>query len=53
MIILKIRGVLVDMLMQMDPELYGPLIVYENGKKVLYTEVLQAIYGMLQSALLA
>ena len=52
-IILKIRGVLVDMLMQMDPELYGPLIVYENGKKVLYTEVLQAIYGMLQSALLA
>ena len=52
-IVLKIRGVLVDMLMQMDPELYGPLIVYENGKKVLYTEVLQAIYGMLQSALLA
>lgn len=52
-IVMKIRGMLVDMLVQMDPGLYGPKVVMENGKKVLYTEVLQAIYGMLQSALLS
>jgi hypothetical protein len=51
-IIMKIQGVLVDMLVEMDPQLYGPHVVYENGKKTLYVQVLKAIYGMLQSALL-
>ena len=51
-IIMKIQGVLVTMLVQMAPELYGPHVVFENGKKTLYVQVLKAIYGMLQSALL-
>ena len=51
-VIMKITGVLVDMLVQLDPELYGPYVVYENGRKVLYVQVLRAIYGMLQAALL-
>ena len=51
-VIMKITGVLVDMLVQLNPQLYGPHVVYENGRKVLYVQVLRAIYGMLQAALL-
>ena len=51
-IIMKITGVLVDMLVQIAPEIYGSYVVYEHGKKVLYVEVLKALYGMLQSSLL-
>ena len=47
-IIMKIKGVLVNILVQMDPEKYGPNMVYKKGKAVLYIEVLKAIYGMLQ-----
>ena len=52
-IITKIKRLLVDMLVQLDPEKYGPNVVYEKGKKVLYLELFKAIYGMLQSALLS
>ena len=51
-VVMKITGVLVDMLTQLNPELYGPYVVYERGRKVLYVQVLKAIYGMLQAALL-
>ena len=51
-VMMKITGVLVDMLVQMCPEVYGPYVVFENGRKVLYVQVLRAIYGMLQAALL-
>ena len=49
---MKITGVLVDMLVQLCPEVYGPYVVFENGRKLLYVQVLRAIYGMLQAALL-
>jgi hypothetical protein len=49
---MKITGVLVDMLANINPELFGPAVVLENRKKVLYVEVLKAIYGMLEAALL-
>ena len=51
-IIMKIRGVLVNILVSLDPNLYGPAVTYENGEKVLYLLVLKAIYGMLQSSTL-
>ena len=51
-VVMKITGVLVDMLVEINPELYSPAVVLENGKKVLYVEVLRAIYGMLEVALL-
>jgi hypothetical protein len=51
-VVMKITGVLVDMLVYINPELYGPAVVLENQKKVLYVEVLKAIYGMLEAALL-
>ena len=32
-VMMKITGVLVDMLIQLDPQLYGPHVVYEKGHK--------------------
>jgi hypothetical protein len=51
-VVMKITGVLVDMLVNINPESYRPAIVLENQKKVIYVEVLKAIYGMLEAALL-
>jgi hypothetical protein len=50
--VMKITGVLCNVLVGIHPELYGPAVVMENHKKVLYVEVLKAIYGMLEAALL-
>jgi hypothetical protein len=51
-VVMKITGVLVDMLAGIKPKLYGPAVVMENQKKAIYVEVLKAIYGMLEAALL-
>ena len=51
-IIMKIRGALVDMLVDISPEVYKGFVSKENGTKVLYVEMLKALYGMLQSSLL-
>ena len=50
-VVMKITGTMVDILINMEPE-YRKYIVKENGKRVIYTVVLRAIYGMLQSSLL-
>jgi hypothetical protein len=50
--IIKIRGTLVDMLVELDSHTYKEHISFENGSKILYIHVQKAIYGMLQSALL-
>ena len=51
-IIMKVRGMLVEWLVELDPLRYQDKVVYENGNKVLYLEVLKAIYGMLVASLL-
>ena len=51
-VIMKITGVLVDLLVEIAPEVYGPFVVFENGHKVLYVQVIRALYGMLVAALL-
>ena len=51
-IIMKIRGQMVDMLVELDPDKYGSFVISENNRKVIYVVVLKALYGMLQSALL-
>jgi hypothetical protein len=50
-IVMKIRGLLVDILTELD-ETYGKYVVYENEKKVLYVEMKRPLYGMMQSSLL-
>ena len=47
-IIIKIMGVMVNILVHMDPEKYGPNVFYEKLNKVLYIEVIKAIYGILK-----
>ena len=51
-ILMKITGTLVDLLIDLNPMLYGPMVVLENHRKVIYVWVLRAIYGMLIAALL-
>ncbi len=51
-VVMKITGVLVDLMVQMAPEVYGPYVVYENGQKVLYVQLLHALYGMLIASIL-
>ena len=50
-IVMKITGVLVDILLNIAPDVYAGYVVYEKKKKVLYVEVLKALYGMLIAAL--
>ena len=51
-IVMKIRGPLVDMLVELSPETYADYVVYEGKSKVLYVVMEKALYGMLQSSLL-
>jgi hypothetical protein len=46
-IIMKIRGPLVKMLTEIDPDLYAPFVVNEGKGEVLYAVMLKALYGML------
>jgi hypothetical protein len=51
-VIRKIRGILLDMLVDVNPKCYCNYVVYERKNKVLYVQMLKALYGMIQSALL-
>ena len=51
-VIMKVTGMLVDLLVQLSPNTYGPHVVFESGKKVIYLQVLRALYGMLVAAIL-
>jgi hypothetical protein len=51
-VIMKIRGILVDMLIEINSEMYRSYIVYEGSHRVIYVRMLRALYGMIQSALL-
>ena len=48
---MKIQGVLVDKLVELNPTLCKGQVVCENGKKIICVVVLKAICGMLQSVL--
>ena len=50
-VILKIEGAFADIMCDVNPE-YKEDIQYESGKKVLYVQILKALYGMIESALL-
>ncbi|GFH56607.1 hypothetical protein CTEN210_13083 [Chaetoceros tenuissimus] len=50
-VLLKIEGQFVDIMVDVNPE-FKEDVRYENGKKVLYVQILKALYGMIESALL-
>jgi hypothetical protein len=52
-VIMLLRGQLADLMVQIDPDLYGPyLIKNAKGESILYVRMLKAMYGLLRSALL-
>ncbi len=50
-VIMKVTGVLVDMLVELNP-LFASFVTKENNRKVIYVVVLKALYGMLIASLL-
>jgi hypothetical protein len=49
----KFEGEMAEMLVKLDPKLYRKYVKNENGKSVLYVElVLKALYGTLKAVLL-
>jgi hypothetical protein len=50
-VFLKLVGEAVDIMCQVNPK-YENFVVIENGKKVLYLQLLKALYGCVQYALL-
>ena len=50
--IMKIQGQLVDMLVNIAPQEYQDFVRFEGTHKIIYVEMIKALYGMLQSSLL-
>jgi len=50
-VLLKLVGKAVNIMCRVNPK-YDKFVVIENGKKVLYLQLLKALYGCVQSALL-
>jgi len=48
-VMMKLTGVVVDLLIELAPEIYNDFVVLENGKKVLYVNVLRNLYSMLDA----
>ena len=50
---IKVRGVLVDLLLKIDPNFYGPFVTTEKRvKKVIVLQCLNAIYGKMVASLI-
>ena len=49
--VLKLRGMFVDIMCRVNPE-YKDRVIYEGGKKVMYMRVLRSIYGCIEAAML-
>jgi hypothetical protein len=43
-------GTIVDLLLEIDPDMYGPCVVMERGQRVIYVELLKALYGTVRAA---
>ena len=53
MTVIKIRGFLVDLLLEIDPELYGPFVTTDKkGSKVIIVQFMNSIYGTMVAGLL-
>jgi hypothetical protein len=51
-VIMKLEGVMAEIIRKINPEQYEKHTVYERGKPVIYVVLLKALYGTLQAALL-
>ena len=46
------RGKMAQIIVEITPEMYEPYITYENGKALLYLELLKTLYGILIESLI-
>ena len=46
----RFTGKMVELLLEIDPEEYGPYITTEKDQKVLYVKLLKALYGTIRAA---
>ncbi len=51
-VIMKIRGPLVDLLLELDASTYAPFVVQEGKSKVIYVRMVKALYGLIIASLL-
>ena len=51
-VVMKLEGVMAEVILKIDPNLYTKYIAKENGKDVIYVILQKALYGTLQAALL-
>jgi hypothetical protein len=51
-VVMKLEGVMAEVILKIDPKKYEKFIVQENGKDVIYVILTKALYGTLQAALL-
>jgi hypothetical protein len=46
----RFTGKMVELLMEIDPSMYGPCVVKEGKETVMYVELLKALYGTVRAA---
>jgi hypothetical protein len=46
----RFTGKMVDLLLEIDKEMYEPYLTMERGERVMYVELLKALYGTLRAA---
>jgi hypothetical protein len=51
-VVMKLEGVMVEVIVKIDPKLYTKYTAKENGKDVIYVILQKALYGTLQATLL-
>jgi hypothetical protein len=51
-VVMKLEGVMAEVIIKIDPKLYTRFVTKENGKDVIYVILTKALYGTLQAALL-
>jgi hypothetical protein len=51
-VVMKLEGVMAEVIIKIDPKLYTKFVAKENGKDVIYVILTKALYRTLQAALL-
>jgi hypothetical protein len=46
----RFTGKMVELLLEIDEQMYSPCVTLERGEKVMYVELLKALYGTLRAA---
>ena len=47
---MKIRGMFVEILVELSPETYNKYFIYEKHKKVLYVRINKVLFGMITAS---